>query len=89
MGQLMDGLKQIGFHRCLNIMVLADHGKPAAPPITADRRLDVGAGRCCRHGGDELQQEGDAAGAAGRRQQILGDGGTVRTRAGQRQRRSV
>lgn len=26
MGQLMDGLKRIGFHRCLNIIVLADHG---------------------------------------------------------------
>lgn len=26
MGQLMNGLKQIGLHRCLNIIVLADHG---------------------------------------------------------------
>lgn len=26
MGQLMDGLKQLGLHRCLNIIVLADHG---------------------------------------------------------------
>ncbi|XP_074542389.1 venom phosphodiesterase CdcPDE isoform X1 [Halichoeres trimaculatus] len=26
MGQLMDGLKQIGLHRCVNIIVVADHG---------------------------------------------------------------
>lgn len=26
MGQLMNGLKQIGLHRCLNIIILADHG---------------------------------------------------------------
>lgn len=26
MGQLMNGLKQIGLHRCLNVIVLADHG---------------------------------------------------------------
>uniref|UniRef100_A0A3P8WN38 SMB domain-containing protein n=1 Tax=Cynoglossus semilaevis TaxID=244447 RepID=A0A3P8WN38_CYNSE len=26
MGQLMDGLRQIGLHRCLNIIVVADHG---------------------------------------------------------------
>lgn len=25
-GQLMNGLKQIGLHRCLNIIILADHG---------------------------------------------------------------
>uniref|UniRef100_A0A8D3AS20 SMB domain-containing protein n=1 Tax=Scophthalmus maximus TaxID=52904 RepID=A0A8D3AS20_SCOMX len=26
MGQLMDGLKQIGLHRCVNIIIVADHG---------------------------------------------------------------
>lgn len=26
MGQLMNGLKQIDLHRCLNIIVVADHG---------------------------------------------------------------
>lgn len=26
-GQLMNGLKQIGLHRCLNIIIVADHGK--------------------------------------------------------------
>ncbi|KAL6100248.1 uncharacterized protein ACO6RY_01897 [Pungitius sinensis] len=26
MGQLMNGLKQIGLHRCLNIVIVADHG---------------------------------------------------------------
>ncbi|XP_076013174.1 ectonucleotide pyrophosphatase/phosphodiesterase family member 3 [Genypterus blacodes] len=26
MGQLMNGLKQIGLHRCLNIIIVADHG---------------------------------------------------------------
>uniref|UniRef100_A0A8C5GZ12 Venom phosphodiesterase 1-like n=1 Tax=Gouania willdenowi TaxID=441366 RepID=A0A8C5GZ12_GOUWI len=26
MGQLMNGLKQIGLHRCVNVVVLADHG---------------------------------------------------------------
>ncbi|TNN56855.1 Ectonucleotide pyrophosphatase/phosphodiesterase family member 1 [Liparis tanakae] len=25
-GQLMNGLKQIGLHRCLNIVIVADHG---------------------------------------------------------------
>ncbi|XP_054461497.1 venom phosphodiesterase 1 [Anoplopoma fimbria] len=28
-GQLMNGLKQIGLHRCLNIIVVADHGMEA------------------------------------------------------------
>lgn len=32
MGQLMDGLKRIGFHRCLNIIILADHGRPRPRP---------------------------------------------------------
>lgn len=31
MGQLMNGLKQINLHRCLNIIVLADHGNTLAP----------------------------------------------------------
>lgn len=26
MGQLMNGLKQINLHRCVNIIILADHG---------------------------------------------------------------
>ncbi|KAM7373676.1 hypothetical protein PAMP_008511 [Pampus punctatissimus] len=26
MGQLMNGLKQIGLHRCLNVIIVADHG---------------------------------------------------------------
>lgn len=38
MGQLMDGLKQIGFHRCLNIIVLADHGELTFPPPPATIR---------------------------------------------------
>ena len=25
-GQLMNGLKQIGLHRCVNIIIVADHG---------------------------------------------------------------
>lgn len=44
MGQLMDGLKQIGFHRCLNIIVLADHGELPSPRWTdvhAGQRTDV------------------------------------------------
>lgn len=28
LGQLMNGLKQIDLHRCLNIIVVADHGNP-------------------------------------------------------------
>lgn len=31
MGQLMNGLKQINLHRCLNIIILADHGNTLAP----------------------------------------------------------
>lgn len=31
MGHLMNGLKQINLHRCLNIIVLADHGNALAP----------------------------------------------------------
>lgn len=26
-GQLMNGLKQIGLHQCLNIIIVADHGE--------------------------------------------------------------
>ncbi|KAM4538947.1 venom phosphodiesterase CdcPDE [Odontesthes bonariensis] len=35
MGQLMNGLKQLGLHRCLNIIVLADHGMEE---ISCDRK---------------------------------------------------
>lgn len=28
-GQLMNGLKQINLHRCLNIIIVADHGNKA------------------------------------------------------------
>ncbi|XP_068189573.1 ectonucleotide pyrophosphatase/phosphodiesterase family member 3 isoform X2 [Antennarius striatus] len=35
MGQLMNGLKQIGLHRCLNMVVLADHGMEE---ISCDRK---------------------------------------------------
>lgn len=36
MGQLMNGLKQIGLHRCLNIIILADHGN-----VTFRNRVDL------------------------------------------------
>lgn len=28
-GQLMDGLKQMNLHRCVNIIMVGDHGKPS------------------------------------------------------------
>lgn len=47
MGQLMNGLKQINLHRCLNIIVLADHGNTLAPvrPEPVARRHGRAAAR--------------------------------------------
>lgn len=33
-GQLMNGLKQMNLHRCVNVIVVGDHGSMAPLPIT-------------------------------------------------------
>lgn len=38
-GQLMNGLKQIGLHRCLNIVIVADHG--TLDPLTETNHHNV------------------------------------------------
>lgn len=75
MGQLMNGLKQINLHRCLNIIVLADHGSSrggeAGERSAEVRGQRTDRGLLSRDGGDQLRQEGGAAGLCGRCQQIL------------------
>lgn len=78
MGQLMNGLKQLNLHRCLNLIILADHGssgrgqwRSGPGPAVVGCRLT----NCCflsRDGRDQLQEEGGAAGLRGQCQQLLG-----------------
>lgn len=91
MGQLMNGLKQINLHRCLNILIVADHGSSSTQG-GASGGLGAVLANCCflsRDGGDQLRQEGGAAGLCGRRQQLLDVRWTLLTHPGQEQQRTV
>lgn len=63
MGQLMNGLKQINLHRCLNVIILADHGSSGGVGWQwgsgCRSSMDWGSLTNCRvlsrDGGDQLQ----------------------------------
>lgn len=42
MGQLMNGLKQINLHRCLNIIILADHGSSGWGEVEVEAKISGG-----------------------------------------------
>lgn len=73
-GQLMNGIKQIGLHRCVNIIILADHGNTQYYMALGHnmREVNITVDCGCRYGGHKLRQKGGPARAGGRHQQLLG-----------------